>query len=86
MKVVLDASVASTSPLEIASVIARCEERRLLQVSRSEAFVAAIEAAPFAVECARGRGGERAREGGASEVCLHQQLSIYLTLVGKRRA
>jgi predicted nucleic acid-binding protein len=45
-----EAYVPATWPLEIANVIAKCEARKLLQVSRSQAFLMAIEAAAIVVD------------------------------------
>ncbi|MBV8146736.1 MAG: type II toxin-antitoxin system VapC family toxin [Gammaproteobacteria bacterium] len=45
-----EARVPVTWTLEIANVIAKCEGRQLLPVSRSQAFLAAVEAAPIVVD------------------------------------
>jgi predicted nucleic acid-binding protein len=45
-----EARVPATWTLEIANVIAKCEARQILQLSRSQAFLAAIEAAPILVD------------------------------------
>jgi len=42
-----EARVPATWGLEIANVIAKCEARRQLEVSRSQAFLAALEASPI---------------------------------------
>jgi predicted nucleic acid-binding protein len=42
-----EARVPATWGLEVANVIAKCEARRDLQVSRSQAFLAAVDAAPI---------------------------------------
>ena len=45
-----EAHVPVTWALEIANVIAKCEARQILQVSRSQGFLSAIEAAPIVVD------------------------------------
>jgi predicted nucleic acid-binding protein len=45
-----EAYVPATWALEVANVIAKCEARQVLQVSRSQAFLAAVEAAPIVVD------------------------------------